>query len=646
MSLKPHLLLFAVLALLCGQAASQTPLSSPAAKQPGVPASRPNILFILADDLGWRDLGCFGSTFHQTPNLDKLAERGVRFTQAYAANPLCSPTRSSVLTGLWPARIGITAPVCHLPQVMLEKRLAKGNPRQPVLIAESVTRLKTDYTTLPELLREAGYRTAHFGKWHLGPEPYSPLQHGFDVDWPHWPGPGPAGSYVAPWKYPANLNVQGNPGEHIEDTLSQHVADFIRANKDRPFFVNYWMFSVHAPYDAKDALVAKYRSLADPANPQRNPVYAAMVESLDNGIGRVMAALEEAGLMEKTVIVFFSDNGGVNWGGKDGKPGHQTRFEADMTSPPTSNLPLRGGKASLYEGGTREPCIVVWPGVTKPGTTNDTVIQSIDWMPTLLDMACVPLPGNAKPDGRSLVPVIQGGALDREAIFCHFPHDTPASGQHPGAYVRRGDWKLIRLFAQNANGSDQFELYNLRDDPGEAGNLAGAKPELVSELNALLNGFLMDTEAVIPQRNPLYQPAPGLSAAGMSWQASKDAQLATKDGSLVITSTGNDPWIARRDLPAGAPGPFTLTLRLASTGRGNGVVYFTDKAQGGFDKDHTAVFAMTHDGQPRVSTVKLPAEKLTAFRLDPGNAPGVIILHQLELRDASNRIVPLPTLRP
>ncbi len=467
---------------------------------------KPNVVFIMADDLGWRDLGCYGSTFHQTPNLDKLAARGVRFTQAYAANPLCSPTRSSILTGLWPARTGITAPACHLPQVVLNKGLTKGSPKQRVLVANSVTRLKTDYVTLPKLLHAAGYRTGHFGKWHLGVEPYSALQHGFDVDWPHWPGPGPAGSYVAPWKFPATLKVNGQPGEHIEDLLSSQVVEFIRKNKDRPFFVNYWQFSVHAPYDAKDELVAKYRKLADPRNPQRNPVYAAMVESLDAGVGRVLDALDECGLAEKTIIVFFSDNGGVSWAGKGGDAEHKSvRFQADMTSPPTSNLPLRNGKASLYEGGVREPCLVVWPGVTKAGSVNDTVIQSIDWMPTLLDMASVPLPKEATPDGVSLAPLLKGGTLARDAIFTHFPHDTPASGQHPGTSVRRGDWKLIRLFAQNDDGSDQFELYNLSDDLAESKNRAAENPKVVSALNALITDFLTQTDAVIPRRNPAYR---------------------------------------------------------------------------------------------------------------------------------------------
>jgi arylsulfatase A-like enzyme len=485
------------------------------------PAEKPNVVFIMADDFGWRDLACFGSTFYQTPNLDRLAARGVKFTQAYAANPLCSPTRSSVLTGLWPARTGITAPVCHLPQAILEKGLTKGNPRTKVLVAQSLTRLKTDYVTLPRVLHDAGYRTGHFGKWHLGPEPYSALQHGFDVDWPHWPGPGPAGSYVAPWKFPATLKVESQPEEHIEDAVSAQVVKFIRENKDRPFYVNYWQFSVHAPYDAKDKLVEKYRQRSDPKNPQRNPVYAAMVESLDDGVGRVLNAIDECGLAHRTIIVFFSDNGGVSWPGTDPEFGHRSaRFQGDMKSPPTSNHPLRNGKASLYEGGVREPCLVVWPGVTKPGSVNETIIQSIDWMPTLLEMTGVGLPRAAKPDGMSLVPALKGGRLPREAIYTHFPHDTPASGQHPGTSVRRGDWKLIRLFAQNDDGSDQLELYNLREDLSETRNLAAAQPELGRELNQLITNFLRETDAVIPVRNPGYEPG-AAAPAGKAKQKGK-----------------------------------------------------------------------------------------------------------------------------
>ena len=473
----------------------------------GEASQRPNIVFILADDLGWKDLGCYRSQYFQTPHLDRLAARGVRFTQAYAANPLCSPTRSSILTGLWPARTGITAPNCHLPQVVLDKRLAKGNPKTRILPAASVTRLNTGYTTLPEVLHEAGYRTAHFGKWHLGAEPYSALEHGFGVDWPHWSGPGPAGSYVAPWKFPPKLGVVGMPGEHIEDMLSKQVVQFIRDNRDQPFYVNYWQFSVHSPYDAKDELVAKYSNLASSESPQRNPVYAAMIESLDEAVGRVISAIDECGIADRTIIVFFSDNGGISWEGTGGGKHSSIRFPHDMEAPPTSNLPLRNGKASLYEGGVREPCLVVWPGVTKAGAVNEAIIQSIDWMPTLLEMVGVSLPSNVKPDGISIVPALKGESLRREEIFTHFPHDTPASGQHPAVSVRRGDWKLIRFFAGNDDGSDKLELFNLKDDLGESHDLASQKPEIARELNHLIDGFLKETEAVIPRLNPAYQGA-------------------------------------------------------------------------------------------------------------------------------------------
>ncbi len=602
---------------------------------------KPNIVFIMADDLGWRDLGCYGSTFHQTPNLDKLAARGTRFTQAYAANPLCSPTRSSILTGLWPARTGITAPACHLPQIVLEKQLAKGNPNNRVLSATSVTRLKTDYVTLPKVLRDAGYRTGHFGKWHLGAEPYSPLQHGFDVDWPHWPGPGPAGSYVAPWKYPAALKVESQPGEHIEDTLSSQVVKFIRENKDRPFYANYWTFSVHSPYDAKDELVAKYRKLTDPKNPQRNPVYAAMVESLDDGIGRVLSALDECGIADKTIVVFCSDNGGVSWAGRDGDANHKiARFQTDMTSPPTSNLPLRNGKASLYEGGVREPCLVVWPGVTKPSTVNDTVIQSIDWMPTLLDMAGVPLPSNTKLDGLSIASVLKGGTLNREAIFTHFPHDTPASGQHPGTSVRRGDWKLIRLFAGNADGSDTLELFNLKDDLGETRDLAAEKPEIAKELNALITGFLKETDAVIPKRNPAYKTASQATTKNESgeWTTSKDARLVLAENELRIESLGGDPWFFTRDVPA-ARGPLTLEWSMKSTAKGDGQVFFTTSPKLGFGRGQSVPVAVTHDGTFHDYKVAFgDAERIHALRIDPATAPGNIVIRNLVLRDAEGTV--------
>lgn len=458
-------------------------------------AEKPNVVFILADDLGWSDTTLYGTTkFYETLNIERLAKRGMVFTNAYAANPLCSPTRASIMTGLYPARVGITSPVCHEPEVRLDaKRVAQAQPFHHALQTVSASRLKTEYYTLAEAMHDAGYATGHFGKWHLGAEPYSPLQQGFDVDVPHYPGPGPAGSYVAPWRFPPTLQFTGQPGEHIEDRMADEAIKFIKANKDRPFFLNYWAFSVHAPFDAKKQLTEKYRAKADPSNPQRCPVYGAMVQSLDENVGRLLDTLDELKLTDNTIIVFFSDNGGNMYNRVEGIP-------------PTSNAPLRGGKATLYEGGTREPCVVIWPGTVKPGSRSDAFLSSVDWYPTLLDMTGVRPKQAVKFDGVSQTPALRGAGVPRDTVFCYFPHYTPATGAIPATWVRHGDWKLIRFFCDNPDQTDRFELYNLKDDVGETRNLAAEKPELVKELNGRIDGFLKDTNAIIPERNPKFDP--------------------------------------------------------------------------------------------------------------------------------------------
>lgn len=458
--------------------------------------SCPNIVFILADDLGWSDTTLNGTTkFYETPNLERLAKRGVTFMNAYAANPLSSPTRASIMTGQYPARIGITTPCCHEPAVRLDATLEGNSPAfhravQPI----SASRLKPDYYTLAEAMRDAGYVTGHFGKWHLGEEPCSPLQQGFDVDVPHYPGPGPAGSYIAPWQFQSKLNFTGRPGEHIEDRMADEAIRFIKANKDKSFFLNYWAFSVHAPFDAKTNLVAKYRAKADPADPQRCPVYGAMVQSLDENVGRLLNTLDELNLAGRTIIVFFSDNGGNMYSNVGGIP-------------PTSNSPLRGGKATLYEGGTREPCVVVWPGKVKPGTRTDAFLSSVDWYPTLLDMAGVQPKHAVKFDGVNQTPALLGTGAPRDTLFCYFPHYTPATGALPATWVRHGDWKLIRFFCDNPDQTDRFELYNLKDDVGETRNLADEKPDLVQGLNDRITGFLKETGALVPVKNAAFDPA-------------------------------------------------------------------------------------------------------------------------------------------
>jgi arylsulfatase A-like enzyme len=483
----------ALFATLAAVALLGTLALSTSAAAPATPA-RPNVIFILADDLGWADTTLYGHTkFHRTPNLDRLAQRGMTFSRAYSASPLCSPTRSAVLTGLSPARTGITTPNGHLPKVVLQATAGTKAPAtSPSFMPETVTRLATTYHTIPKSLKAAGYATAHFGKWHLGAPPYSPLQHGFDVDLPHWPGPGPAGSFVAPWKFKDFDHDPGVPDQHIEDRMAKEAIAFIEKNRDRPFFVNYWMFSVHAPFDAKKTLIEKYRAHIDPTDPQRSPTYAAMIESMDDAVGTLLDTLDRLKLTEKTIIIFASDNGGNMYNFVDG-------------TTPTSNAPLRGGKATVFEGGVRTPLVVAWPGLTAPGSRSDALVQSEDYYPTLLAGLGLPSAPGQKFDGTSILPALKNQPFSRDAVFTYFPHAPGVPDWLPPAVaVHQGDWKLIRIFFAGEDGAHRWQLYNLRTDLGEKHNLAAQEPARVKALDALIEKFLADTQAVTPVRNPAF----------------------------------------------------------------------------------------------------------------------------------------------
>ncbi len=458
-------------------------------------AEQPNVLFILADDLGWRDLACYGSTFHETPHLDRLAARGMKFTNAYG-QPLCSPTRSALLTGLDPARTGITQPHCHEPHVVLEPgRMEKAPAKEPLLGAVPVTRLKTEFTTLPEALRANGYATAHFGKWHLGPEPYSPLQQGYDIDVPHTnaPGPLPEGFFF-PFKV---WKDKGKPGDNLEDLLAAEAAAYIRQKRDRPFFMTYWAFQVHSPWQATPAQVDHFRAKADPKNPQRNAVYAGMVQSLDNAVGTLVQALEESGQLNNTIIIFLSDNGGYI------QPNKQYMLPEYHTTPTTSNAPLRDGKATLYEGGIRVPMLISWPENIVPGTTNEALVATTDWFPTFCEIFSLPKPAGQPQDGYSFAPALRSQPVARKNIAFHFPH-----GANAGSAVREGNWKLIRRYAANGQPGLDHELYDLAADLGETKNLAAQQPEKVVALSAQLDAYLKETGAIIPAANPAWvQPS-------------------------------------------------------------------------------------------------------------------------------------------
>ena len=495
---------------------------------------KPNVVFILADDLGWVDTQLYGSKYYRTPNIDALAKRGMRFSNAYTANPLCSPTRASILTGLYPGRIGMTAPAGHVPEVKLKATVAPtGPPTNRSLQAASTTRLDTSFYTLGEAFHDAGYVTGHFGKWHLGSEPYSPLQQGFDVDVPHYPGPGPAGSYQAPWKFAPKLNFIGKPGENLEDRMAQEAENWILANKNKPFFLNYWAFSVHAPFDGRPDYIEQFKKTVDENDPQKTPVYAAMVKSLDDAVGRLVKVLDENDLSKNTIIVFTSDNGGNMYNSVDGNP-------------PTSNAPLRGGKATEYEGGTRVPQIVIWPGKIKPDSQSEAFFSSVDWFPTLKTMCDLKTPAIAF-DGINQVPAFLNQGAPRDTLFCYFPHYVPATGAIPSVWVRRGDWTLIRFFNNGPDQKDDFALYNLKEDIGEAKNLAAEKSQLVMELNALITTHLKETGALVPGPNPAYNTNPQTKKSPVSqklgdWTSSGDAQLTWKNGALHMVSTGGDPF--------------------------------------------------------------------------------------------------------
>jgi hypothetical protein len=427
------------------------------------------------------------------------------------------------------------------------------------------------------------------------------------------------------------LNFTGQSGEHIEDRMAGEAVKFLQEHKDRPFFMTYWCFSVHAPFDAKKELVQKYRAKVDPKNPQRNPLYAAMVQSMDDAVGRLLNTLDELRLADNTLVVFFSDNGGVHWAGHGGTG---TEDELKVT-PITSNAPLRGGKATIYEGGTREPCIVIWPGQVKPGAKSEAIIQSIDFYPTVLEMLGLRPKQGQKFDGISIVPALrQTGALDREAIFCHFPNATPATGATPSVYVHKGDWKLIRLFHDGPNFAHRYELYNLKDDIGEANNLADKMPEKVKELDALIERFLADSQAVLPKPNPAYRPGLG------PWEPGKDASVSVKDGALVLDSTGADPYLSNRDVPK-ARGEVVLEFRMRSTASGPGQVFWGEAgARPLFAAQRSVRLEVTHDGQWHDYSAKLPvAGTLEALRIDPATAKGRMEFDWIRLKAADGKVL-------
>jgi arylsulfatase A-like enzyme len=464
---------------------------------------RLNFVFFLIDDLGWTDLGCFGSTFYETPNIDRLAAQGMRFTSAYAACPVCSPTRASIMTGKYPARVGITN---YIP----------GRRDGKLIEPDYLFNMPLEEVTVAEAFKEAGYRCGFVGKWHLcnGPqeETYRPDRQGFDVNKGGFTASAPRGrksafegGYFPPYDNP--VLPDGPKGEYLTDRLTAEAVAFIEASKDRPFFLYLSHYGVHNPQQARAEYVQKYKAklehmpVADQAEfiaegasqarqIQNQPVYAAMVQSVDDSVGRVMAALEQVGFADNTAIVFMSDNGGLS----------------TSEGSPTSNVPLRAGKGWLYEGGVREPMIVKWPGVAKAGAICEAVVTSTDFYPTMLEMAGLAPKPDQHVDGKSFVPALkQQRAFDRGPIFWHFPHYGNQGGI-PGGAVRSDVWKLIEFYEDM-----HVELYNISEDLSEKNNLAAQMPDRAQELRSMLHAWRKEVNAKMPTPNANYkggQPQP------------------------------------------------------------------------------------------------------------------------------------------
>ena len=456
------------------------------------PKKKLNFVFILIDDLGWTDLGCYGSSFYETPNIDRLASEGMRFTEAYAACPVCSPTRGSIMAGKYPARLGITQWI--------------GGSQKPTEYAD---RLELEEVTIAEVLKRQGYATGFVGKWHLSPRTadiradFYPDKQGFDVNiGGDWSGAPP--TYFYPYKKRnralEEMPPGGEEGEYLTDRLTDESLKFIEANKDRPFLLYLSHYAVHTPIESKQTLTDKYKTKAEKLSAgergqfagvygryntrlvQDNPAYAGMVQSVDESIGRVMKKLEESGVADNTAVIFMSDNGGLSTVPREG---------------PTANLPLRAGKGWLYEGGIREPMFIKWPGVVKPGSVCDEPVTSTDFYPTMLEMAGLGLMPEQHIDGVSLMPLLKNkGKLRRKAIYWHYPH-YHGSGNRPSGAVRAGDYKLIEWYEDNS-----VELYNLKSDIGEKHDLAKEMPEKAAELKGMLGRWLKQMNAKMPAAGP------------------------------------------------------------------------------------------------------------------------------------------------
>lgn len=438
--------------------------------------AQPNIIFILADDLGYTDLACYGSKFYETPNIDRMAAQGIRFADGYTCGPNCQPTRAALMSGQYGPRTGVYT------VGSIERFNWRSRPLRPV---DNVEQLPLEKLTMAQALKQSGYVTGMFGKWHLGQQgPYHPSERGFDE------AVVSMGQHV---NFNTSPKVDYPAGTYLADFLTDKALDFVRRHKNKPFFLNLAHFGVHSPHQAKEELIAKFKAKSA-ADGHRNPTYAAMISSVDESVGRVLAALEELKLADNTLVIFSSDNGGVGGYLREG-----IRRAGDITD----NAPLRGGKGMLYEGGIRVPWVFWWPGKIAAGTQSHEPITSVDLYPTLLELAGSKPPSGHVLDGVSLLPLLTDNAKaqwQRDAIYWHFPGYLGAGQDSwrttPASAIRLGQWKLIEFFEDS-----RIELYDLRVDVGEKNDLSRSLPQKAAELQARLIAWRREIKAPMPMAN-------------------------------------------------------------------------------------------------------------------------------------------------
>ncbi|EMI43783.1 sulfatase [Rhodopirellula sp. SWK7] len=490
--------------------------------------TKPNVLLIMADDLGWRDTSCYGSTFYETPHIDRLAESGMRFVNGFSSHQSCSPTRCSVLTGQYPIRTGFTSAAGHLKEKREQLERTSGPGFYRGLGPSTTSYLDTSYYTLGEAMKDAGYATSLFGKWHLGHKPYIPEAHGFDYvrGGRHHPGPpgkDPNRQFYPPWKdcetLDSNLPANTHVDDYITDLAIEHMRDMKK--QDKPFFMCYWPYSVHAPFQSKPELIEKWKKRVDPNAPQRSPTMAAMIEVLDQNVGRLMKALDKDKLADNTIVLFLSDNGGNMYNAVDG-------------TTPTNNYPLRNGKSSCYDGGLRIPFMVRWSGVTKAKTVSDAIVSTTDLYATLLEMTGQPLRPQDHKDSVSFVDALKGKPFRRPPMISDAPAASSHVGNIPNTSVRHGKWKLYRYWFDASGKKHRYELYDLDADIGETKDVAAANPQILSQLIAFLDDYL-ETPGI-----KQYHPNANYAGrrVGTKWETLSDQGEATlRDGVLTLTAS-------------------------------------------------------------------------------------------------------------